>query len=304
MNPLSSEFGRRHLEDICKIFREKPIVQRKAKFILFVCGGKIDPTGSSLRKEFLEWAQTELKEFICILAETALHDSFANEGREFVNLAAFETLIADVSDGVLIFPETPGSFAEVGYFSHSEVRKKTFVANLFRYQTAESFLKLGPIDTIDRYTFLKPVFLNQDTECRTDFKPVKDRLQQLITPPDYRPTLSFQKFSAFNFKEKLLVTFELLRILRLATLETLRYAIDKCFGSNPKQRDVRHLLRILLAANYVVRQGEYFFPVPGVLLVDIKNVEIESVLARSQFLYKKHFPEIFTELTAGVANAD
>jgi len=236
-NPLSSEPGRRHLEEICKIFKEKQIVEKKGKFILFVCGGRVDDGESSLRKEFLEWAQTGLNEFICILAEDALRDSFANEGREFVNLARFESLIADISDGVLIFPETAGSFAEVGFFSRSDVKKKTFVANLHKYQTAESFLNLGPIDTIGSSTFLKPVYLNQ-TDGKTDFGPVKERLQNRITSAGYHLTVPYKKFSAFNFKEKLLVTFELLRILRLATLEMLRYAIDKCFGSNPSRKDV------------------------------------------------------------------
>lgn len=179
-NPLSSEPGQRHLDDIRKIFEEKPIILRKGKFILFVCGGKIGVGESSLRQEFLEWASTELDEYICILAEDALSDSFVDEGREFVNLAKFESVIADVSDGVLIFPESAGSYAEVGFFSNSEVKKKTFVANLYRHQTTESFLSLGPIDTIDRNTFLKTVYLNQ-TNGRTDFTPVKERLQSRIT---------------------------------------------------------------------------------------------------------------------------
>jgi len=63
-------------------------------------------------------------------------------------------------------------------------------------------------------------------------------------------------------------------------------------------------LRILLAAKYVIRQDSYFLPMPGLLLVEIKNVEIERLLAGSRFLYKKHFPEVFTALIAGAPNAD
>ncbi len=302
-NPLSSEPGKRHLEEICKLFKEKPVVERIGKFILFVCGGKTGAAESSLRKEFLNWAKTELNEFVCILAEEALSDSFVGEGREFVNLAKFESVMADISDGVLIFPESVGSYAELGYFSHSVISKKTFVANLYDYQASESFLNLGPIDSIGIDTFLKPVILKQ-SEGKTDFEPIKERLQNRIKLPEYHRTVPYLKFSKFNFKQKLLVTFELLRILRLADLATIRYAIAKCFHSNPSRREVTHLLRILLAAKYIRRRNEYFAPVPGILLIEIKNTEIDTVLARSRFLYEKSSPEVSLALSTEQLNAD
>src|SRR5215831_12501462 len=105
INPLRTDPGRRLLANIAEVFQTKEIVEVHRKPILFVCGGITTGPGTSLRKEFLEWARQELDDYIFLLAEDAMLDSFANEGRFFVNLAKFESLIADISDGVLIFPE-------------------------------------------------------------------------------------------------------------------------------------------------------------------------------------------------------
>jgi len=294
-NPLKGEAGARLLTSICDIFRDKEIVEVHKKLILFVCGGKTGEGQNSLRKEFLAWADGELKDFVFLLAEAALRDTFANEGRNFVNLSKFESLIADLSDGVLIFPESEGSYAELGYFSHSEISKKTFVANRFIFQTSDSFLNLGPIHTIGTSTFLKPVLLT-GTNGGTDFTPIKERLLT-IKPPGYNRHVPHDKFAALNFKDRLLMTFELLRLLQLADLETLRYALAQCFSSNLYKKDLINLLRILIAAKWVERRGQYFAVAEGVKLVEIRHLEHEQMLARTRLHYKKHAPEIFRALT-------
>ena len=94
------------------------------------------------------------------------------------------------------------------------------------------------------------------------------------------------------------MTFELLRLLQLADLDTLRYALAKCFSpSNPSKKDVINLLRIILAAQWVERHDDYFTPVRGVKLVEIKHLEHEQIVARTRLYYKKHAPEIFKALS-------
>ena len=297
-NPLLSDPDRRLLASIRDIFKEKEVIEVHRKPILFVCGGKTDEGQTSLRKEFLTWAAGELNDFVFLLAEDALLDSFANEGRYFVNLSKFESLIADISDGVLIFPESEGSYAELGYFSHSEISKKTFVANRIRYQTSESFLNHGPIHNIETTTFLKHVLLTTTPTGITDFTPIKERLRGTIKLPTYNRRIPYGRLSSLNFRHRLFVTFELLRLLQLADLDTLRYALAECFSpSNPSKKNVITLLRILLAAQWVERHGDYFVPVRGVQLVEIKHLEHEQLLARTRLYYKKHAPEIFKTLS-------
>lgn len=258
-------------------------------------GGKLDGGENSLRKQFIEWSEANLPEFICLVAEEALKDNFAGEGRSFVNLAKFETVIADIADCVLIFPESPGSFAEAGFFANSKVvREKTLVINPLLLQTTDSFLNLGPIDTISSVSFLKPTLLLNEA----DFTPVGQRLRERVKWPAHRERLPYQAFGQSNFKQKLLVVFEVLRLLRLADLKTLSYVLRACFGGSPKKQELKHLLRILLAAKFIQRnqETEYFTTVPGVALVEIEHLEIERVFAQVQFFYQKYSRDLYDAL--------
>jgi hypothetical protein len=196
----------------------------------------------------------------------------------------------------LIFPESAGSFAETGFFANSTVAQKTLIVNPLLLQTVDSFLNLGPIDAISSASFLKPTILI-NAEGTTDFTPVGLRLKERVRWPTHRERLPYQTFGQFNFKQKLLLVFEVLRLLRLATLKTLRYVIRACFGGNPKNQELKHILRILIAAKFIRRDEEYFAPVPGIDLVEIEHLEFERVLAQIQFFYKTHSKELYDALS-------
>ena len=291
---FSNPAGDQLLTYFREIFTNKRIYQRRDRFILFVCGGQLGVQPSSLRKQFMEWAEVNLPQFICLLAEDALKDSFAGEGRTFVNLASFESIIAEVADAVLIFPESAGSLAEAGFFASSEIRNKTLVVNPYRFQAEDSFLNRGPFDTINRDSFLKLLIINDDNIA--DFVQVQQRLLTGVRWPEHRERLAHKTFGKFTFKEKLFVVFETLRLLRLADLKTLRYVVVKCFGGNPKKQELTHLLRILLAAKLIKREEHYFRAMPNLSLVDIERLEVETVFARVNFYYQKHFPELYRAL--------
>jgi hypothetical protein len=295
---FSNDAGKQLLASLRQVFQEKRIYHRRTnRFIMFVCGGKLDEGSISLRKQFVSWAGTNLPDFVCLMAEDALKDSFTHEGRQFVNLAKFESVLADVADCVLIFPESPGSYAEAGFFSNSKVIcAKTLVINPLDLQTSESFLNLGPIDTISSSSFLKPTLLLN----ASDFNPIRLRLQERVKAPEHRERLPYLKFNKFNFKQKLLIVFELLRLLRLANLKTLRFALRSCFDANPQSSELTHLVRILLAAKFVRREAEYFKVVPGMNLIEIEHLEIERVFAQVHFFYQKYAKDLYDALP-GVA---
>ena len=243
----------------------------------------------------MEWAEHNLPQYICLLAEDALKDNFVGEGRSFVNLAKFETVVADVADCVLIFPESAGSFAETGFFANSKISEKTLVANPFELQVEDSFLNLGPIDSISTVSVLKPTVLINVNQT-PDFSPIGQRLSERLKWPEYRERLLYRKFGEFSFKQKLLVVFETLRLLRLAELTTLRHALVTCFGGNPRYQELRHLLRILIAARFIERHGAYFKAVPNLTLIEIEHLEIETVFAQVNFFYQKHSKDLYDAL--------
>lgn len=289
---FSNEAGAQVLQSLRQVFKEKRIFHRKERFIMFVCGGRLGDGQTSLRKQFVDWAEENLTEFVCVMAEDALADNFAGEGRSFVNLAQFESIIADVADCVVIFPESPGSYAETGFFSNSKIiRNKTLIINPLAFQAVDSFLNLGPIETINSSSFLRStLFISA-----TDFTQVGERLKERVKWPEHRERLPYQKFGQFTFKQKLLVVFEILRLLRMANLRTLRFALYTCFGGNPKYAELKHLLRILLAAKFISRDGdgEHFKTEPGVSLIEIEHLEVERVFAQVQYFYQKYSRELY-----------
>jgi hypothetical protein len=297
---FSNLAGQRLLASVREAFEKKPVYHRKHRPLLFVCGGSLGKGENSLREQFIAWAEHHLPQFICLLAEDALFtDSFGGEGRTFVNLGKFESVVAAVADCVLIFPESPGSWAETGYFAHSKVGKKTLIANRFAHQTVVSFLNNGPIDTISRVSFIKPVYFN--VQEAADFTPIEERLSA-VKWQERGERLPYQPFKKFNFKQKLLVVFEMLRLLRLAEPQNLLYALKVCFGGGPRVQELRYLLGILLAAKFIKidEESPYFKVVAGLNLIEFDHYEIEKVSAQVTFFYYKYWPHLYHEML-GVA---
>ncbi|SRR6266567_2678710 len=297
MAPLFSHpAGMRVLESLRVIFQRKPVYLRKQPFFIFVCGGQLGQVQPSLRQQFIQWAEHQLPNFVCLLAEDALKDGFVAGRRKFINLARFESVIADIADCVLIFPESPGSFAETGFFSNSRnVRDKTLVINPTNKQR-DSFLNLGPIHTINRFSFLQPtVFI--DASHPTDFTELEHRLIDRMKGTQ-RDQLEYRQFRLLNFKEKLSVVLEVLRLLRLADFKTLEHAISVCFESKPPPQELSDLLRILQAAKFVHRDEEapYFRVIGGPRLIEIKNVDIDEILAGVTLFYQQYSPRLLKAL--------
>jgi hypothetical protein len=290
---FSNPAGMRVLASLREIFQKKEIYQRKHRSIIFVCGGKEQ---TSLRKQFIEWAESHLPGFICLLAEDALKYSFAWEGGTFVNLGRFEKVVALVADCVLIFPESPGSFAETGFFANSGIRAKTLVVNPSHLQSEESFLNNGPLDTFNSYSYLRPTIQLNGLEV-PNFTAIGQRLGRVPRPR--RERLPYQKFKDLNFKQKMLVVYEMLWLLRLADLKNLRYALAVCFESYPQYQELKHLLRILLAAKFIRidEESRCFKVVAGLNLIEIDNFEVERVLAHVTLFYQEHSKGLYEALS-------
>ena len=293
--PFSNLAGERILSSLREVFEKKRVFQHKDRLIMFVCGGPLADE-KSLRRLFIDWIPQNLPRFVCILAEDAMYDSFTGEGSAFVNLAKLETVIAEVSDCVVIFPESVGSFAEAGFFANSRIRKKTLVVNPHALQSVDSFLNLGPIAYIDEESLLKPRILLNISDPNL-FTPIQDRLKR-VTLPSHRERLPYKTFGKFSFKQKLVIVFEMLRFLSLANIETLRHVLVSCFGGNPRYQELIHILRILLAANFIERYDlEHFKVVPGVTLIEIEKHEAAEITAQILFFYQKHCAEMYDAVT-------
>lgn len=284
------------LESLRITFQKKPVYVLKRPFLIFVCGGEMGKPEPTLRDQFIQWAEHQLPNFICLLAEDAIKDNFVAGSRRFIDLARFESVIASIADCVLIFPESPGSFAETGFFSgSSKIRDITLVINPNAEQS-DSFLNLGPIHKIDRSSFLRPT-VHCGALQSADFTQLGQRLRDRMKGTQ-RDQLEYREFREFNGKEKLSVVLGILRFLRLADFTTLRHAISVCFESKLKLLELTDLLRILQAAKFVRKDDEtpYYSVVGKANLIAIDNFDIDKMLASVTLFYQREAPHLLKAL--------
>jgi hypothetical protein len=128
---------------------EKKIRVQSPAAVAFLCGGPCSSLGApvplSLRDAFLKIADNpSLRGKTLIQAEDVTSLSFFKDCYD--DLLKFETDLAQITDLVILFCESEGSFAELGAFSMvPEISERLFVVVRGRYWENDSFIKLGPI---------------------------------------------------------------------------------------------------------------------------------------------------------------
>lgn len=119
--------------------------------LIFLCGGPIDPkpgVDPSLRAIFyqhLKVAKSDLQERV-LLAEEA--NKWSRNSKHYDNLFDLENDLAYLSDVILLFVESAGSFAELGAFCQARALRNKLVAILeegYWQQKEPSFIRDGPV---------------------------------------------------------------------------------------------------------------------------------------------------------------
>ena len=135
---IGDEELKKYFSNISFIFNNIKLI-REHLDIIFVFGS-VDKksSGRSLFMDFIENKQNTPFNFVTIesLYSDLREYAFKEKGAklEKIKLAELEYMAIKNAFSVLIFPESPGSFAELGYFSAREdTRKKIIVSNQLKY---------------------------------------------------------------------------------------------------------------------------------------------------------------------------
>lgn len=133
--------------------------------IIFLCGGPYGNVGDqailSMRDAFLKVIEfPAVGGRDVVLAEDITRESgFAEHYRDILE---FETHLAQITDLILLFCESEGSFAELGSFaSIEEIAQRILVVIRDHYWAEDSFIKLGPLRFLDR-VYEASVFVIED----------------------------------------------------------------------------------------------------------------------------------------------
>jgi hypothetical protein len=282
------------LGKVSNVFKSGKIFQLRNQHIIFVCGGSVQPRKRSMRAHFMRYAQDSLENFSIFLAESATQDITKHGDPEFINIADFETLIVEVSDCILLFPESAGSIAEIGFFTNSKnAISKLMVVNDIKKQS-DSFINIGLIDRINSKSTFRPIIsMNYN---KPDLLQIKQRLCDRL-PARTAKKLEFVEFSNFGLKQKLFIILQIIFIFKALKFESIIDCLEKIFSKVKRTKQVRHLLSILVAVNYLERKGddlEYFVLTSNAKpFLEFRNFDINELQADAVSFFEKNHSETY-----------
>lgn len=162
--------------DSTRVYSPKPFV--------LICGGTVgnitNENPISLRDAFLRSDCFSTIKSAELLQIEEIQEYF-DKDCPYSELVTFENDLASLSDLVVLFPESPGSFAELGAFTTQVgIVEKLLVVMQLKYQNESSFLLKGPLAYL-RNTSKKSVFSVADNSIGVngqDFSAVQP--QQLL----------------------------------------------------------------------------------------------------------------------------
>lgn len=299
---MTSQFdtpaGRSLLTEVRSLFEKSRVFRRNDVPFVFVCGGPTDK--NTMRKQFLDCARGELPEVVIVLAEQAFRDTLFHDPPQTYNLSVFESLIAEISDCVILFPESPGAFAEMGYFSATKkISAKTLVVNDLRYQATDSFVNLGPINTINRSSFLNPALhVEAGKASGIDFSPIKTRLERLMNRKK-RKSLTHRPYGELTRLERFVIIMEIINLLHITSLRGLVDCIRAAFDTL-RLNEIKQLLSVLVGSGCVKRVGDDYVLAKGVRSgLEFEGVDVRDLKTRVLHYYRKYSSDYYEHVTRG-----
>lgn len=147
------------------------------KITMFLCGADIslkDKMRYKIANEFKNFWNSYWYE---IIYPEDIFDELLYSSRS-KDLMSLENLLADSVDVVLMSPESPGSFAELGAFANNEKLRKKMVCIIDeKYRKNKSFINQGPIKLIKKANKDGVVFINTK-ELSKEIDKIKTAINQ------------------------------------------------------------------------------------------------------------------------------
>jgi hypothetical protein len=139
---MQKDLGENELKVIAEAIQEKIFVPVKGRRItVFLCGSDINDSSTSrarMAQIFHEYPRYEV-----LFPEDLFDDLLIGQGQH--SLLSLENILAESVDAIVLFPESPGSFAELGAFSNNpNLARKMIVVSNKKYKKKKSFINYGP----------------------------------------------------------------------------------------------------------------------------------------------------------------
>jgi hypothetical protein len=157
---MKRELSIKDLKQVSKIVKEQIFVPRSEKKVtVFLCGGAVSDSQNARFRMANVFAKTQRYELL--YPEDLFDDLLAGQGQH--SLLKLENILAESVDSIVLFPESPGSFAELGAFSNNEnLAKKMVVVSNKKFKSDKSFINYGPNRLIKASKTGKVTHINYD----------------------------------------------------------------------------------------------------------------------------------------------
>lgn len=271
--------------------------------LCFACGSAQDKnseTGKpSLRALFIEHVfRRNDDKMVCVRAEAAATELLRQIDERGQNISEFERVIAETVNSVLIFPESPGSFAELGYFSaHDQIARKTLVAVLHEHQS-NSFINLGPIHAISKSSIFSPIPYVLVTPLEAQMPQIVEKLLgESQKKRAYRDRFYLKTWKAYDSRHQLAILDEIIDLAGAITEVDLRQAMMDSFGAYDISK-TRLQLAILVASGRIVRNdnGDIFSCVRHSQFIESNVLDRLDLKATWRRAYETHDPSVLIDL--------
>lgn len=216
---------------------------RRISPVIFICGGLDSPRRNTLH-DYLKKRKPDLQIFY---AERVWELISTNPG---LGALKMESDLAALSDLIVIILESPGTFAELGAFSHVDSLRRKLLPILDRkYRAANSFINTGPIQWIDIESDFRPTIwtrLNQILECAPELE------LRIASIPKPKP----EKVSDLARSRKHLVFFvcDLIGVIAPTTIDAVELFMSKIIPMVPAAAlEIRLLIGLAEAMGLITK---------------------------------------------------
>lgn len=272
--------------------------------LCFVCGAADPEPGvpPKIRRQFLNWIESNEQKIVCVLAENAVTDLLrqVDERRASRDLAVIEETIANTVDSLLLFPESPGSIAELGLFSANEnISRKMLVAVAHEHQ-GDSFIILGPVKKINANSSFSPQPIIITHDIAASFDQIRTRLLgEEKRARSYAKRYSHSEWKEYSPREQLAIIDKMIDLTGVVTEDDLFDLVNRAFGKYEKT-DIRLLVALLTTMGRVERthMGDMIRVVgkSKMPFIDGGGQEAIEVKAAWSEAYRQHVPEALEEI--------
>jgi len=276
--------------------------------LIFLCGGPTDPSDPnhypSVRDFIHKYIQSKHPDVFKKIKLAEEINDWYRDGL-YKDLLSFEKDLAGLSAVIILFVESPGSIAELGFFcQEKEIMKKALIfMHTDHYDDETSFIKLGPIKYIERkymksietYRWLKSKNVQNEDWDEESLKEIAPDITKTIMDRvgDIREGQKWDVKIPGHLILFICDIIDIMKIVKMSEIETVLRILDFRIAEGDIEKYLFILKKLGLIKKVSYSSERYY-----VALISepfIKYSYTKGAIANDRWRWKMMFRELFPE---------